>query len=120
MASTSITGIALDQVTIATARVEALANFYRDAFELGEFDAETGHKGVQIGPLYLGFNQVYTPDTGSRVTLWFSVDDIMDTFERLAILGARVHYPPTREAEGPLLAEVDDIDGNRIGLRQRE
>jgi len=112
--------VSLDTVIIFTGRMQALADFYRDAFDLGDFNLSPGHMGLQVGPVYLGFDQVEVPETGSRVTVWFTVDDIQENFERLCTLGARVRYPPTRKPWGALLAAVYDIDGNMIGLSQRE
>jgi uncharacterized glyoxalase superfamily protein PhnB len=48
------------------------------------------------------------------------VDDLQATFERLVALGATVRYPPTRKPWGAELAAVYDLDGNLLGLAQRE
>jgi predicted enzyme related to lactoylglutathione lyase len=54
------------------------------------------------------------------VTLWFTVDDIQATFDRLVALGARVRYPPSQKPWGGYLACVYDPDGNMLGLSQRQ
>lgn len=115
----SQSGIILDKVTILTARVEALADFYRDAFELDEASRAPGRISLQIGAVLLSFSHIDAPQTGSRITLWFRVKDIHDSFERLCMAGARVRYPPALQEDGRVLSELEDIDGNRIGLIQR-
>lgn len=112
-------GAALETVIIFTTRMEALASFYQQGFELGEFNLSPGHLGLQAGPVYLGFDQVEEAPPGGGVTLWFTVDDIQASFERLQRLGAQVKYPPTRKPWGATLAALYDPEGNLIGLSQR-
>ena len=58
--------------------------------------------------------------TSTSVTLWFTVDDIQSTYERLIELGALDRYAPTRKPWGAVLAAVYDPDGNMVGLSQRQ
>jgi predicted enzyme related to lactoylglutathione lyase len=81
--------------------------------------------GQQVGPVYLGFDQVENahatgapPELG--VSLWFTVEDIQATYDRLVALGARVRYPPTKKPHAGYLASVYDLDGNILGLAQRQ
>ena len=112
-------GVALETAIIFTKQMESLARFYQDGLALGEMQFSPGHIGFQVGPVYLGFDQVdEVPGTGA-VTLWLTVDDIEATFEHLVDLGARVKYAPTRKSWGGYLAAVYDPDGNLIGLSQR-
>lgn len=113
-------GTALDTVIIFTTRMEELAHFYQEALELGEFNLSSGHMGLQAGPVYLGFDQVEKREAGGGTTLWFTVDEIEATFDRLVKMGTRVGYPPTRKPWGGYLAALYDPDGNMIGLSQRE
>lgn len=113
-------GATLETVIIFTSQMEELAAFYRKAFELGEFNLSPGHMGLQAGPVYLGFDQVDERKSGEGITLWFTVDDIERTFNRLVSMQARVGYPPTRKPWGGYLAALYDPDGNMIGLSQRE
>ncbi len=115
-------GTALETVIIFTERMEELASFYQEALELGPFERSPNHVGCRVGPVYLGFDQVENaPSTGgSGVTLWFTVDDIENTFEKLLAMGAEARYPPTRKPWGGFLASVYDLDGNLIGVSQRE
>jgi predicted enzyme related to lactoylglutathione lyase len=102
--------------------MEALAAFYQEALQLGPFEHSPQHMGQQVGPAYLGFDQVerLEGDPGANVTLWFTVDDIEATFDRLVALGARVRYRPTQKPWGGYLACVYDPDGNMMGLSQRQ
>ena len=114
-------GALLETVIIFTERMEELANFYQDAFQLGPFERSPRHMGQPLGHVYLGFDQVEAVQEGSGtgVTLWFTVDDIQATFDRLMAMGATVRYPPTQKPWGALLAAVHDPDGNMLGLSQR-
>jgi predicted enzyme related to lactoylglutathione lyase len=115
-------GTALETAIVFTQQMEQLARFYAEALGIGPFEASPGHIGCRVGPVYLGFDQVdeaHRPESGSGVTLWFTVDDIEATFARLVDMGARVRYAPTRKPWGALLASVHDPDGNILGLSQR-
>lgn len=99
--------------------MESLARFYQDGLALGEMQRSPEHIGFQVGPIYLGFDQVDEVSGTGAVTLWMTVDDIEATFEYLIDLGALVKYEPTRKLWGGYLAAVYDPDGNLIGLSQR-
>ena len=117
---TPTTGAQLETVIIFTPQMEELAQFYQKAFDLDEYNTSPGHLGQQIGPIYLGFDQDDEAKTDNpSVTLWFTVDDIQASYERLLALGARDRYPPTRKPWGALLAAVYDPEGNMVGLSQR-
>ena len=115
-------GSLLQTVIIFTERMEELAGFYRDVLDIGPLESSPNHLGVQLGAVYLGFDQVEEVEGQSPggVTTWFTVDDLQTTFDRAVALGAKVRYPPTRKPWGALLAAVYDLDGNMLGLAQRE
>ena len=115
-------GVELETVIIFTERMEELAEFYREALQLGPYQRSPNHMGQQVGPVYLGFDQHEEPAGSERtgVTLWFTVDDIHAAFGRLVAMGAEVRYPPTRKPWGAFLAAVYDPDGNMVGLSQRQ
>ncbi len=114
-------GAQLETVIIFTAQMEKLALFYKQAFDLGDYQASPRHLGQQIGPIYLGFDQVDETTTGNpTITLWFTVDDIQATYEQMLALGAQDRYPPTEKPWGAVLAAVYDPDGNMVGLSQRQ
>lgn len=109
-------------VIIFSEHMEELARFYQEALALGPYERSPDHMGQQLGSVYFGFDQMDRIEggAGTRVTLWFTVDDIQATFERLVALGAEVRTPPTRKPWGGLIAAVYDRDGNMLGLSQRE
>ena len=114
-------GSRLETVIIFTHKMEDLAAFYQEALDIGPFERAPGHMGCQLGPVYFGFDQVEVcgERSGSGVTVWFTVDDIVATFDRLVDMGVEVRYPPTEKPWGALLASVFDPDGNVLGLSQR-
>ena len=115
-------GSLLETVIIFTERMEELAAFYRDALQIGPYESSPSHLGCRLGAVYFGFDQV-EEDQGQSpggVTIWFTVDDLQATFDRVVALGAKVRYPPTRKPWGASLAAVYDLDGNMLGLAQRE
>lgn len=114
-------GASLDTIIVCTERMEEMASFYQKALELGPYQPSQLHLGQSIGPVYFGFDQVERCDgtAPSRVSVWFTVDDLQATFERVVALGAEVKYPPTEKPWGARLAAVLDPDGNTLGLSQR-
>lgn len=116
-------GMALiDTVMIFSTQMRRLAKFYQRGFELEAPQAHSdNHLGFQIGSLYLGIDQVETAgETPGNVSLWFRVNDLEATFHRLVALGAGVRYGPTQKPWGDRLASLYDLDGNLIGLSQRQ
>jgi predicted enzyme related to lactoylglutathione lyase len=115
-------GTLLETIIIFTQRMEELAGFYSQALEIGPFDPMPGHLGCQLGPVYFGFDQVEEREGEGKfgATLWFTVDDLDATFERMVGMGVEVIYPPTPKPWGAVLAAVHDPDGNLLGLSQRQ
>jgi predicted enzyme related to lactoylglutathione lyase len=115
-------GVVLETVIIFTESMEELAEFYQKALQLGPYQLSPNHMGQQVGPVYLGFDQLEEPAGSERtgVTLWFTVDNLHAAFGRLVAMGAKVRYPPTRKPWGAFLASVYDPDGNMVGLSQRQ
>lgn len=110
----------VDTAIIFTANMVGLAAFYQQAFELDDPAEQDRHRGFQLDGLYLGIDQVDGASaSASNVTLWFRVEDLEGTFERIVGLGAAVRYPPTDTPWGDRLAAVFDPDGNMVGLSQK-
>jgi predicted enzyme related to lactoylglutathione lyase len=120
--SGALEGSLLQTVIIFTERMEELSTFYAKALQIGPFESSPNHLGCQLGTVYFGFDQVEAVqgESPGGVTIWFTVDDLQATFERVVALGAEVRYPPTRKPWGAMLAAVYDLDGNVLGLAQRE
>ena len=116
-----MTSAVIDTAIIFTSRMEALAAFYRAAFDLGEPKLAPGHIGFRMENLYLGFDQIDAEGGGAGgISLWFRVDDLEKTFARVVSLGAKVRYGPMLKGMGDRLASVYDLDGNTIGISQRK
>jgi predicted enzyme related to lactoylglutathione lyase len=111
----------LETVIIFTEHMAKMASFYQEALQLGPFESSPSHLGQQVGHVYFGFDQVEGVGDSSEagVTLWFTVNDLQATFDRLVSVGAKVRYPPTEKPWGARLASVYDPDGNVLGLAQR-
>lgn len=110
----------IDTAIIFTSNMVELAAFYQAAFGLDDPQKQDGHRGWQLDGLYLGIDQNdEAASTPSNVTLWFRVDDLEATFERMVELGSEVRYPPTDTPWGDRLAALFDLDGNLIGISQR-
>lgn len=119
---TDTTGASLETVIIFTERMKELAHFYQKGLQLAQFESSPDHLGQRLGHVYFGLDQVENVEGSSPagVTLWFTVDDIQQTYDRLIALGGKARFPPTQRPWGALLAAVYDLDGNFLGLSQRQ
>jgi predicted enzyme related to lactoylglutathione lyase len=70
--------------------------------ELGVIDSRYGPTGSAAGP-------------GGAIVYWH-VDDVTATFEKLLAMGAKEHKPPTIRGEGFITASVVDPFGNILGI----
>ena len=114
--------VVIDTVIIQTTRLKELVKFYQEGFNLQPPKSfGDDHLGFQLPGVYLGFDLV-SEVKGSQpgaVSLWFRVDELEASFNRLVSLGARIKYPPQEKPFGDTLAVVFDPDGNIVGLSQR-
>ena len=112
----------LKTVIIFTNQMNELAKFYQSGLSLAmpetSFD---DHLGFKIGDMYIGFDQIDsdTLSTSSNVSLWFTVDNLEEVYQKFIDLGGMIKYPPTVKPWGDKLASLYDLDGNIIGLAQR-
>ena len=117
------TQASLDTIIVFTARMNELAAFYSEGLGLGPYQSLPNHLGCKVGPVYFGFDQIEAdsecrePHVGP--TVWFAVDNIEVSFQRLVELGATVRYSPTKKPWGAILASLEDPDGNVFGISQR-
>lgn len=79
------------------------------------FPLEEGRRGI-TGALAQG--EIYRPTT-QGVLIYLGVADLAATLERAEQAGAKVLFPATDSGYG-LVAEIQDSEGNRIGLSQPE
>ncbi len=56
------------------------------------------------------------PDGSSYVTFYVQVDDVAAALERAEQLGGRKLMDPMEVPDGPMIAQFEDPEGNRIGL----
>ena len=116
-------GTSLETVIVFTTRMKELAEFYCKGLDIGPYQESPQHLGCHAGSVYFGFDQADDESAKTRSelgpTLWFTVDDIHASFDRLVELGATVRYPPTEKPWGAILASLEDPDGNIFGISQR-
>lgn len=97
-----------------------LQAFYRDLFDWkidAAGGAETGFYGMVDGDSSTvagGIGQ--SPSGETRLTVYVQVPDLVEAIENAAKLGGDVALPPTQVPGGPRLAQIQDPDGNLIGL----
>lgn len=115
-----VQNVRVQAVTFATHDPEKLAAFYQQAFNISvakKIDKDS--LGIQLENLYLGFDKIkkdVKPGNGGAV-IWFYVNNVEETFQRLVGLGAKVRSNVTRdERPAQALAVLFDPDGNMIGL----
>jgi uncharacterized glyoxalase superfamily protein PhnB len=109
----------LDTVIVSTVNPESLAAWYRDVFELGDWESYPGHLGQKVGPVWFGFDEVTHAVVAGAVAPWFHVEDLQATFGRAVATGVEVVAAPSEKAFGYRLASVKDPDGNHVGLAQK-
>ena len=109
-------------IIIQTTRMGVMSEFYRQGFDYPEPKATgSDHLGWSTESVYFGFDLVESEQrhTPGPISIWFEVDNLDETFQRFAKLGAEVRFPPTKKPWGAILAAVLDPDGNLVGLSQR-
>ncbi|HEY8237971.1 MAG TPA: VOC family protein [Candidatus Limnocylindrales bacterium] len=108
------------QILVPVADVEKAAAFYEDVLGLPLLFRFPGNAFFDAHGVRLYLAQPSEPGYIGPVTLYFRVDDVSSTFERLVARGAAVREAPEithRDASYDLwLAFVSDLDGNNIGL----
>jgi uncharacterized glyoxalase superfamily protein PhnB len=112
----------IETIIIYTSKMKEMLKFYSDALGIGPFFkySDDGHMGCNVRGVYLGFDKVKDDDEGRKtVTLWFTVDDLKETFDRCISLGATVRTLPGLKPWGDKIGSVFDLDGNVLGLVQR-
>ncbi|MDR3009666.1 MAG: VOC family protein [Sphingobacterium sp.] len=67
----------------------------------------------------LAKGEIYKP-TREGVLLYFHVENVIDTIVKALALGGKELYPATFHTDlGFAVAEIEDLEGNRIGLHQK-
>jgi predicted enzyme related to lactoylglutathione lyase len=108
------------QLLVPVSDVERAAAFYEDVLELPLLFKYPGNAFFDADGVRLYLAKPDQPDFDGRATLYFRVDDVTGTFERLEAAGAKARERPEiahrDEAYDLWLAFVQDPDGNNIGL----
>jgi predicted enzyme related to lactoylglutathione lyase len=108
------------QILVPVADVEKAADFYEQVLGLPLLFKYPGNAFFDADGVRLYLAQPDEPGFGGTATIYFRVDDVGATFDRLEAAGAKVRERPEiahrDEAYDLWLAFVQDPDGNNIGL----
>lgn len=108
------------QILVPVADVERAAEFYEDVLGLPLLFRYPGNAFFDAHGVRLYLASPTEPAYTGPATVYFRVDDVTGTFERLVARGAAVREAPEiahHDSTYDLwLAFVSDLDGNNIGL----
>jgi predicted enzyme related to lactoylglutathione lyase len=110
----------IGQLLVPVADVDRAAAFYEDVLELPLLFRFPGNAFFDAHGVRLYLATPTEPGYAGPITLYFRVDDVGATFDRLVARGAAVREEPEIAHRDPAydlwLAFVSDLDGNNIGL----
>ena len=108
------------QILVPVADVEKAAGFYEQVLGLPLLFKYPGNAFFDAHGVRIYLAKPTEPGYAGPATIYFRVDDVSGTFERLVDRGAAVREAPEiahrDEAYDLWLAFVTDLDGNNIGL----
>jgi predicted enzyme related to lactoylglutathione lyase len=108
------------QILVPVADVDRAADFYAGVLGLPLLFRFPGNAFFEAHGVRLYLAKPTEPGYTGPATLYFRVDSVSDTFDRLVARGAQVREPPEITHRDPSydlwLAFVSDLDGNNIGL----
>ena len=108
------------QILVPVADVDRAAEFYENVLGLPLLFRYPGNAFFDADGVRLYLATPTEPGFGGAATIYFRVDDVTGTLERLEARGAPVRIRPTiahrDEVYDLWLAFVQDPDGNNIGL----
>jgi predicted enzyme related to lactoylglutathione lyase len=108
------------QILVPVSDVDRAAAFYEQVLELPLLFKYPGNAFFDADGTRLYLARPTEADFDGRASIYFQVEDVSGTFERLEAAGAKVRTRPGiahRDDEYDLwLAFVQDPDGNNIGL----
>ncbi|GIG87573.1 VOC family protein [Plantactinospora endophytica] len=82
-------------------------------FRIGDYQHELGIVDSRYAP------HSHSEKPGGAIVYWY-VDDVQASFDRLLSLGATVHEKPTERGPGFVTASVVDPFGNLLGIMYNE
>ena len=100
------------------ADLEKAKAWYTQAFEVAPYFDQPFYVGFNIGGFELGLDPdgaTIAKKTDNVITYW-GVTDIHKEFDRLISLGAIEHQSPTNVGGEIMVASVNDLWGNVIGI----
>lgn len=80
----------------------------------------TGDYQAELGILDSRFSPHGKPDQVGGVVMYWAVDDVHASYERLLSMGATAHDKPTERGPGFITASVVDPFGNILGVMYNE
>ena len=108
------------QLLVPVADVDRAAEFYADVLGLPLLFRYPGNAFFDAHGIRIYLATPTEPGYVGPATIYFRVDDVTETFERLVARGAAVREAPEivhrDETYDLWLAFVADLDGNNIGL----
>ena len=108
------------QILVPVSDVDRAADFYADVLGLPLLFRFPGIAFFDAHGVRLYLAQPTEPGYNGPITVYFRVDDVTSTFERLVARGAAAREAPEITHRDPAydlwLAFVSDLDGNNIGL----
>jgi catechol 2,3-dioxygenase-like lactoylglutathione lyase family enzyme len=108
------------QILVPVSDVDRAASFYADVLGLPELFRFPGTAFFDAHGVRIYLAQPTEPDFEGTATVYFRVDDVGATLDRLEAAGAPVRERPTivfgTDEYDLWLAFVQDPDGNNIGL----
>ena len=108
------------QILVPVADVDRAAEFYENVLGLPLLFRYPGNAFFDADGVRLYLATPTEPGFGGAATIYFRVDDVTGTLERLEARGAPVRIRPTiahrDEVYDLWLAFVQDPDGNNIGV----
>jgi predicted enzyme related to lactoylglutathione lyase len=111
---------AIMQILVPVTDVDRAAAFYEDVLQLPLLFRYPGNAFFDAHGVRIYLAAPTEPGYAGPATLYFRVDDVSATFERLVARGAAVREAPEIAHRDPSydlwLAFVSDPDGNNIGL----
>jgi predicted enzyme related to lactoylglutathione lyase len=122
----------LTTVTYQTADLAAAEQWYTELLDIEPYFDTPAYVEFRVGASQheLGLlDSTYLPDLGSGegaaagpggAIVYWHVDDIPATLDRLLLMGATAHHPPRDFGEGFIGASVVDPFGNRAPRTLRE
>ena len=95
--------------------VEKAKAFYNKFLETEPYVTSPYYVGYKVGNLEVGLD----PNSKVGPIAYADVKDIKDSLQEMVKVGAQVLQDVKNVGGGLLIAQVKDVDGNVVGLRQQ-